>query len=348
MPAAFLPSCRRLAALLLILVLSLPLTAHCQQNPALQNFVFYQLPNRRPVAHSTLDQGELVQSRLRMRRAAPPLQTAGGFQSRVRPSRDEEEERAGGPLYECTSLDGPECSFARGEQQVSPVVIKLLQNLVARAVKDHEEEEERLAQQEEEEEEEAQQAASVSVVDSSTSVSTAPDDATSAHANHADDVAAAAQHNEDGQLTVSDDDSAAAATDAADEAEWTDEERAYYEELSSLSLSQLILRRAIERDGEEAVEGDMGGLVDEDGEFEYELLTVGEDGLEREMNEEEREELRQQLLHGEVDVDFSDEAEEGEGEEGEEYWEDEGLEFNTTSGEYEYGEDEQLVANGVH
>ena len=325
-----------LLLLFLVSVLSLPPPTASQNAPAIQNFVFYQLPNRRPVAHSTADQGELVLSRLRTRRSLQPLQTLGGFQPRVRPTREEEEERAGGPVYECTSLDGPECSFVRGEGG-SDIVIKLLQNLAAQAREGRWENQQQQQQQSELEEPASLQQGGSEVLPTtdsgrSNSISPVPDDSADTVDDHAN-APAAAQYTDD-QLTV-DDETATQQIDPAEDPNLTDEERAYFEELSTLSLSQLIMHRALQGDGQAADE--LGGLDGE--ELEYELMTVGEDGLEREMTVEEKEELRQQLLNGEVDIEMEDE---------EPYWDEQGQEYNETSGNYEYGEDEELVANGVH
>jgi len=324
---------------LLLLALSFPPATLSQHAPALQNFVFYQLPTRRPVAHSTLDQGELVLSRLRTRRSVQPLQTLGNFQSRVRLSREEEEEHAGGPVYECTSLDGPECGFVRGAPG-NEMIIKLLQNFVQAQVsggsaeEEQEEEVEQSSLPRHAESDELSQAADGSGGGDTVATSTSP--ATHAVARHPDSSTATSQQVEDNQLTVSDETAETAPTaEVTDEPPLTAEEQAYFEELSTLSLSQLIMHRAMERD-EQA--GHEYGQLDND-DIEYQLMTVGEDGLEREMTEAEREELRQQLLHGEVDIEMEDE---------EPYWDEAGVEYNATSGEYEYGEDEELVANGVH
>ena len=319
-----------LLLVLLAFTLSFPPTVLSQAAPAIQNFIFYQLPNRRPVAHSTLDQGELVLSRLRTRRSLQPLQTLGSFQPRVRPSREEEEERVGGPVYECTSLDGPECSFVRGVQ-ADDMIIKLLQNLVAA----------QSSEDDSEEQEEALEPSLLSHQQDSGEPSAVADGSGSVTTLNAVNQRngwpiAAAQHSADDRLTVSDEEIVAAPpAELTDEAALTAEEQAYFEELSTLSLSQLIMHRALERDGQAA---DELGNLDGD-EIEYQLMTVGEDGVEREMTVEEKEELRQQLLNGEVDIEMEDE---------EPYWDEAGVEYNATNGEYEYGDDEELVSNGVH
>ena len=248
----------------------------------------------------------------------------GGFQARVRPSRDEEEQQAGGPVYECTSLDGPECSFVRGGQ-ANDAVLRVLQNLMAQG--DKERAGQRRQQQNEAEQSDDNQPAYVTA-----KVSSGRDSDEEAVAPHA---AAPAQHSDDDQLTVSDDSTEATPADPADESPLTAEEQAYYDELSSLSLSQLIMHRAMQRDGLAGEELDGGDDI------EYELLTVDEDGVQREMTDEEKEVLRQQLLNGEVDIEMEDEDDEP-------YWDEDGSDYNATSGDYDYGEDEELVANGVH
>ena len=331
-----------LIACLVLSLSSFPQVALSQHAPALQNFIFYQLPtSRRPVAHSTLDQGELVQSRLRTRRSVQPLQTLGSFQSRVRPTREEEEERAGGRVYECTSLDGPECSFVRGGQS-NEIIIKLLQNFVAQQAgegKDEEQQQQDAVEQSSSSQHQTSGELSVTDEGSSGDSLASTYDAAMAGAlrTQSQETAAASQYSGDDQLVVTDETTDASQTDLEEQPPLTDEERAYQQELSTLSLSQLIMQRALERDGQAA---DEFGEMDGDN-FEYQLMTVGDDGVEREMTEAEREELRQQLLNGEVDIEMEDE-------EDEQYWEEDGLEYNTTSGEYEYGDDEELVANGVH
>ena len=307
-----------LAALLLLCLLPV---AACQVQ---LQFTIAASPLGHAVASSATDQGTLVLARLRTRKALQAQQRAqGGF--RTAGGGPLPDEADGGPVYECTSLDGPSCPWLSGDDDdlsdSAATVQRLLRQLIQKT-----------AQQQQQQQSaapgtESEPADAASVAQSGDAASEQPT-AASADAPQSLKLEELIQHLLRGAPTAPQSQSPDAAADS-DSAEppLTAE--------SSEAAQTMFLD-----DGEDGLDVEIGGAGGA-AETEYELLTVGEDGETRPMTHAEMQVFTQEILAGNVHIEY-EQDEDDDDEDAEEDGEDE------ERGSDERGEDQDEGQTSGH
>ena len=273
---------------LLLLFTSLPLT-RCQVQ-----FSIAASPLGHAVATSVTDQGSLVLERLRTRKALQAQQRMqGAFNHRS--SRTSPDQPLG--VYECTSLDGPACAWLNGDDEPTDnaaAVQRIIQQLLRKS-------------------QPAQRVASVT-----------PNGAAGAET----------EEQREGEQTVGLVElmeqllGQASAEESSEVGQSDGESRGTEEGVGGGPATSDGVRLQVTdgaAEGEEGyavewevVEGESGdggwGEGGDDG-VEYELVAIGEDGETRPMTDEEMEAFTQQVLAGNVHINYGEDDEEEQGEE---------------------------------